>query len=154
MALKLRKLSYALGAEVCGIDVAAPMSEAAFGEIYRAFLDPAALCKWIAPAGYTCTVHHLDAKVGGTFKMSFHNFSTGDGHSFGGEYRELVPNELVRYTDKFDDPNLKGEMQVTVFIKQVSCGTELNIVQEGIPEAIPPEMCLSPNTEMRPLKNT
>jgi uncharacterized protein YndB with AHSA1/START domain len=110
-------------------------------KIYRAFLNPDAMSKWIPPYGFTCKVHHMDARVGGTFKMSFENFSTGSGHSFGGSYLELVPSELIRYTDKFDDPNLPGEMQVTVRIKQVSCGSELTIVQEGIPEVIPPEMC-------------
>jgi len=110
-------------------------------KIYRAFLNADAMCKWLPPYGFTCHVDHLDAKVGGTFKMSFQNFSTGNAHSFGGEYRELVPNELIRYVDKFDDPNLPGEMQVTVSLKQVLCGTELNVVQEGIPEAIPVEMC-------------
>ncbi len=99
------------------------------------------MSKWLPPFGFTCQVHHLDARVGGTFKMSFENFSTGNGHSFGGKYLELVPNELIRYTDKFDDPNLPGEMQVTVSIKPVSCGSELAIVQEGIPEIIPLEMC-------------
>ena len=110
-------------------------------KIYRAFLNSSAMSKWLPPFGFTCKVHHLDAKVGGTFKMSFENFSTGNGHSFGGEYLELVPNELIRYTDKFDDPNLPGEMQVTVSIKPVSCGSELAIVQEGIPEVIPLGMC-------------
>jgi uncharacterized protein YndB with AHSA1/START domain len=110
-------------------------------KIYRAFLNPDAMSKWIPPYGFTCKVHHMDARVGGTFKMSFENFSTGSGHSFGGSYLELVPSELIRYTDKFDDPNLPGEMQVTVRIRQVSCGSELTIVQEGIPEVIPPEMC-------------
>jgi uncharacterized protein YndB with AHSA1/START domain len=110
-------------------------------KVYRAFLEPHALAKWIPPYGFTCTVHSLDARVGGTFKMSFTNFSTGNGHSFGGEYHELVPNELLRYTDKFDDPNLPGTMQVTVTLKAVSCGTELNVVQEGIPSVIPVEMC-------------
>ena len=110
-------------------------------KVYRAFLDAAAMAKWIPPYGFTCTVHHMDAKVGGTFKMSFTNFSTGNGHSFGGEYLELVPHELLRYTDKFDDPNLPGVMQVTVSLKPVLCGTEVNITQEGIPEVIPVEMC-------------
>ena len=110
-------------------------------KIYRAFLDADAIAKWIPPYGFTCKVHHMDATVGGTFKMSFSNFSTGHGHSFGGEYLELVPNELIRYTDKFDDPNLPGEMRVTVAIKQVLCGSELTIVQEGVPEVIPVEMC-------------
>lgn len=109
--------------------------------VYRAFLDAAALAKWLPPYGFTCTVHHFEPKVGGTFKMSFSNFTSGNGHSFGGEYLELVPNERLRYTDKFDDPNLPGEIQVTVNLKKVSCGTELNIVQEGIPEVIPVEMC-------------
>ena len=99
------------------------------------------MAKWIPPYGFTCKVHHFDARVGGSYKMSFTNFSSGKGHSFGGEYRELVPNERIRYTDKFDDPNLPGEMQTTVTLKQVSCGTELSIVQEGIPAAIPTEMC-------------
>ena len=110
-------------------------------KIYRAFLDPAAMAKWIAPYGFTCTVHHMDAKVGGTFKMSFQNFSNGQEHAFGGEYLELVPGQLLRYTDKFDDPNLPGELQVTVSLKPVACGTELNVVQSGIPEVIPVEMC-------------
>jgi uncharacterized protein YndB with AHSA1/START domain len=109
--------------------------------VYRAFLEPEAMAKWLPPHGFTCTVHHMDAKVGGTYKMSFTNFGTGNGHSFGGEYRELVPNEKIRYTDSFDDPNLPGEMQTTVTLKQVACGTELSIVQEGLPEAIPVEMC-------------
>jgi uncharacterized protein YndB with AHSA1/START domain len=110
-------------------------------KVYRAFLDAGAMAKWIPPHGFTCTVHHMDARVGGTFKMSFQNFSTGNGQSFGGEYRELLPGERIRYTDKFDDPNLPGEMQVTVSLKQVSCGTDLAIVQEGMPEVIPLEMC-------------
>ena len=110
-------------------------------KIYRAFLDAAAIAKWLPPYGFTCTVHHMDAKVGGTFKMSFENFSTGSGHSFGGEYLELVPSELIRYTDKFDDPNLTGELQVTVSLKAVMCGTELSVVQSGIPAVIPVEMC-------------
>ena len=110
-------------------------------KVYRAFLDAGAMGKWLPPYGFTCTVHHLEAKVGGTFKMSFHNFSTGNGHSFGGEYLELIPGELVRYTDRFDDPNLPGELQVTVSLKPVLCGTELGIVQDGIPDAIPLEMC-------------
>ena len=110
-------------------------------KVYRAFLEADAMIKWIPPFGFTCKVHHMDARVGGTFKMSFHNFSAGHGHSFGGEYRELIQSELIRYTDKFDDPNLSGEMLVTVILKQVSCGTELSVVQEGIPEVIPLEMC-------------
>lgn len=109
--------------------------------VYRAFLEADAMAKWLPPYGFTCKVHHLDAKVGGTYRMSFTNFSTGKGHSFGGEYRELVPVERIHYVDKFDDPNLPGEMRVTVSLRQVSCGTELNIVQEGIPEVIPVEMC-------------
>jgi uncharacterized protein YndB with AHSA1/START domain len=109
--------------------------------VYRAFLDPAALCKWLPPNGFTCTVHHMDAKVGGTHKMSFTNFSSGNQHSFGGTYVELVPGERIRYTDRFDDPNLPGQMQVTITLKKVSVGTELNIVQEGVPAAIPPEAC-------------
>ena len=99
--------------------------------VYRAFLDADAMAKWLPPYGFTCKVHHMDAKVGGTYKMSFTNFSSGHGHSFGGEYRELVPYELIRYADRFDDPSLPGEMQTTLSLKQVSCGTELNIVQEG-----------------------
>lgn len=109
--------------------------------VYRAFLDAGALAKWLPPYGFTCKVHHLEAKVGGTFKMSFSNFNTGSGHSFGGEYLELVPDEKIRYTDKFDDPNLSGEIQVTVTLSKVLCGTEINIVQAGIPEAIPVDMC-------------
>ena len=109
--------------------------------IYRAFLDADALAKWLPPYGFTCKVHHMDATVGGTFKMSFHNFSTGNGHSFGGEYLELVPNSLIRYTDRFDDSQLPGEMRTTITLRQVSCGTELDVVQEGIPSAIPTEMC-------------
>jgi uncharacterized protein YndB with AHSA1/START domain len=110
-------------------------------KVYKAFLDPAAMCKWLPPNGFTGTMHHLDAKVGGTFKMSFTNFSNGQSHSFGGEFLELVPGELLRYTDKFDDPNMPGEIQVTVNLKKVFCGTELNIVQAGVPDVIPPEMC-------------
>lgn len=109
--------------------------------VYRAFLDAGALAKWLPPYGFTCQVQHLEARVGGGFRMSFTNFTTGNGHSFGGEYLELVLNERIRYTDKFDDPNLPGEMRVTVSLTRVSCGTELNIVQEGIPEVIPVEMC-------------
>ena len=109
--------------------------------IYRAFLDADAIAKWLPPYGFTCKVHHMDANVGGTYKMSFTNFTTGQGHSFGGEYRELVPSEIIRYTDRFDDPGLPGEMQTTVSLRQVSCGTELTVVQEGLPEAIPLEMC-------------
>jgi len=110
-------------------------------KVYRAFIEADALAKWLPPNGFTCTVHHLDAKVGGSFRMSFRNFTTGKSHSFGGQYLELVPGERLRYTDKFDDPNLPGEIQVTVTLKEVSCGTEINIVQEGIPDVIPVEMC-------------
>ena len=109
--------------------------------VYRAFLDPDAKAKWLPPNGFTGKVHHMDARVGGSYKMSFTNFTTGSSHSFGGKYVELVPNELLRYTDTFDDPNLPGEMNVTVNLKQVSVGTELNITQEGIPDAIPVEAC-------------
>ncbi len=109
--------------------------------VYRAFLDRDALVKWMAPNGFTAQVHELDARVGGKYRMSFTNFTTGNGHSFGGEYLELVPNERIRYTDKFDDPNLPGEMQVTVILTTVLCGTEISIEQEGIPEMIPVEMC-------------
>ena len=109
--------------------------------VYRAFLDADAKVKWLPPNGYTGKVHHSDAKVGGSYKMSFTNFSTGKSHSFGGDYLELVPNERIRHTDRFDDPNLPGEMQVTVTLKKVSVGTDLNIVQEGVPEVIPPEAC-------------
>src|SRR3954466_2185815 len=110
-------------------------------KIYRAFIEPDALAKWLPPNGFTCTVHHFDAKVGGTFKMSFRNFTTGASHSFSGEYVELVPHERLRYTDKFDDPNLPGLLQVMVTLRSVSVGTELNIVQEGVPDVIPPEAC-------------
>jgi len=109
--------------------------------IYRAFLNAEALAKWLPPNGFTGKVHHLKAEVGGSYRMSFTNFTTGHSHSFGGEYLELVPNERIRHTDKFDDPNLPGEMQVTVTLKQVSIGTEVNIVQEGIPAVIPTEAC-------------
>ena len=109
--------------------------------VYRAFLDGAAMTKWLPPNGFTGKVHHIDAKVGGTYKMSFTNFSTGKSHSFGGEYLELVPHELIRHTDRFDDPNLPGEMQTTITLKKVFCGTELNIVQEGVPDVIPAEAC-------------
>jgi uncharacterized protein YndB with AHSA1/START domain len=109
--------------------------------IYRAFMDADAMAKWLPPYGFTCKVQHMDAKVGGTYKMSFTNFTTGHSQSFGGEYRELVPFETIRYTDRFDDPNLPGEMQTTLTLKQVSCGTELKVEQEGVPEAIPLEMC-------------
>ena len=109
--------------------------------VYRAFLDSAALAKWLPPNGFTCTVHHMDAKVGGSFKMSFTNFTSGKSHSFGGEYLELVPNECIRYTDRFDDPNLPGVIQVAITLKSVSCGTELSVVQEGVPSVIPAEAC-------------
>jgi uncharacterized protein YndB with AHSA1/START domain len=110
-------------------------------KVFKAFVTADALAKWLPPFGFTCKVHHLEAKVGGTFKMSFHNFSSGNGHSFGGEYLELVPGALIRYNDKFDDANLPGEMQVTVTLKAVSCGTDVSIVQAGIPDVIPVEMC-------------
>ncbi len=109
--------------------------------VYRAFLDPDAMVKWLPPNGFTAKVHHMDAKVGGSHKMSFTNFTSGKSHSFGGRYLELTPHERIRYTDKFDDTNLSGEMQVTVSLKKVSCGTELNVIQEGVPEMIPPEAC-------------
>lgn len=109
--------------------------------LYRAFLEPAAMVKWLPPHGFTATVHHLEAKEGGTFRMSFANFASGKSHSFGGRYVELVPFERIRYTDRFDDPNLPGEMQVTVGLRAVSCGTELHIEQSGIPEMIPAVSC-------------
>jgi uncharacterized protein YndB with AHSA1/START domain len=109
--------------------------------VYRAFLDPDAMAKWLPPHGFTGKVHHLKAEVGGTYKMSFTNFTTGSSHSFGGEFLELVPNERIRHTDQFDDPNLAGRMQTTVSLKKVSVGTELTVVQEGIPRAIPTEAC-------------
>ncbi len=109
--------------------------------IYRAFLDADAMAKWLPPNGFTGKVHHLEAKVGGRYRMSFCNFTTGQNHSFGGEYLELVENERIRHTDRFDDPNLPGEMQTTVTLRPVFCGTEVNIVQEGIPAPIPPEAC-------------
>jgi uncharacterized protein YndB with AHSA1/START domain len=110
-------------------------------KVYRAFIEPDAMAKWLPPNGYACTVHQMDAKVGGTYRMSFRNFTTGQRHSFGGKYVELVPNERLRYTDKFDDPNMPGEMTVTVTLKKVLVGTELSIVQEGVPDVIPPEAC-------------
>src|SRR5262249_10767638 len=110
-------------------------------KVYRAFLDADAMTKWLPPNGFTGKVHRLDAKVGGTYKMSFTNFTTGRSHSFGGEYLELVPHERIRHTDRFDDPNLPGEMSTTITLKRVSCGTELNVVQEGLPDVIPPEAC-------------
>jgi uncharacterized protein YndB with AHSA1/START domain len=109
--------------------------------IYRAFLDAEAMAKWLPPNGFTGKVHHLDARVGGTYKMSFTNFTSGKSHSFGGEYLELVPNERIRHTDRFDDPNLVGEMQVAVTLKQVSVGTDVTIVQDGVPDVIPAEAC-------------
>src|SRR5262249_38130113 len=109
--------------------------------IYRAFLDADAMVKWLPPNGFTGKVHHMDPKVGGTFKMSFTNFTTSKSHSFGGQYLELTPHERLRYTDNFDDPNLPGEIRVTVTLKKVSCGTEVNIVQEGVPDVIPAEAC-------------
>ena len=109
--------------------------------VYRAFIDASALSKWLPPGGFTCQVHHLEPTVGGTYKMAFTNFSTGKSQAFGGEYVELTPNERIRYTDRFDDPNLPGEMQTTITFKKVSVGTELNIVQEGVPAAIPAEAC-------------
>ena len=110
-------------------------------KIYRAFLEPDAFAKWLPPNGFACTVHHLEPKIGGTFKMSFRNFTTGASHAFGGEYLELVPHQRLRYTNFFDDPNLPGEMQVTVNLKKVMVGTEVNIEQAGIPDLIPPEAC-------------
>jgi uncharacterized protein YndB with AHSA1/START domain len=110
-------------------------------KVYRAFLEADAMAKWLPPYGFTCSVQHLQAAVGGSFRMSFRNFSTGNSHSFGGDYLELVPNQRIRYTDKFDDPNLPGVLEVTVTLKPVICGTELSVVQDGIPAAIPLEMC-------------
>jgi uncharacterized protein YndB with AHSA1/START domain len=110
--------------------------------VYRAFLDPDAKVKWLPPHGFTGKVHHIDPRVGGSYKMSFTNFTSGKSHSFGGEYLELVPNELLRWTDRFDDPNLPGEMQITVRLKTVSMGTEIDIVQEGIPDVIPADACV------------
>ena len=109
--------------------------------VYRAFLDAAALCKWLPPHGFTCTVHELDAKVGGKYRASFTAFGSGNSHSFGGEYLELVPGKRIVHTDRFDDPNLPGEMVTTITLVKVSCGTELHVTQEGVPSAIPPEMC-------------
>lgn len=109
--------------------------------VYRAFLDPDAMAKWVPPNGFTGKVHQMDARVGGSYKMSFTNFTTGKSHHFGGEYLELVPHERIRYTDKFEDPNLAGAMQVTISFKAVSCGTEVNITQEGVPDAIPADAC-------------
>ena len=109
--------------------------------VYPPFLEPDALAKWLPPYGFTCQVHHFEARVGGTYKMSFRNFGSGNSHSFGGEYVELVPAEKIRYTDRFDDPNLPGEMSATITFRKVSCGTEVSILQEGVPEVIPVEMC-------------
>jgi uncharacterized protein YndB with AHSA1/START domain len=109
--------------------------------VYRAFLDAAAMAKWLPPHGFTCTVHEMNARVGGTYRMSFTNFTTGNGHSFGGKYDELKQNERIRYTDKFEDPNMPGEMHVSITLRPVSCGTNLEIVQEGLPEVIPVEQC-------------
>lgn len=109
--------------------------------VYRAFLEPAAMAKWLPPYGFTCTVHHMEAKVGGTYKMSFTNFGAGQGHSFGGQYLELAPGEKIVYTSQFDNPHLPGQMRTTVTLKTVSCGTEMSVVQEGVPEVIPVEMC-------------
>ncbi|MBP1846779.1 uncharacterized protein YndB with AHSA1/START domain [Rhizobium petrolearium] len=110
-------------------------------KVYRAFIEADALAKWLPPNGFTCTVHHFESTVGGKFKMSFRNFTTGNSHSFGGEYLDLVPGERVRYTDRFDDPNLPGEMDVTVTLKKVSVGTEMDITQAGVPDVIPAEAC-------------
>jgi uncharacterized protein YndB with AHSA1/START domain len=110
-------------------------------KLYRAFVEADALARWLPPNGFTCTVHHLDARVGGTFKMSFRNFTSGNGHSFGGSFLELVPGQKVRYTDKFDDPNLPGEIMTTITLREVSVGTEMNVVQENLPDAIPVEAC-------------
>lgn len=110
-------------------------------KVYRAFIEPDAMAKWLPPNGFTCTVHHMESKVGGSYRMSFRNFTTGNAHTFGGKYVELVPHERLRYTDKFDDPNLPGEIQVTVTLRKVSVGTEVHIVQEGLPDVIPVESC-------------
>jgi uncharacterized protein YndB with AHSA1/START domain len=110
-------------------------------KLYRAFLDPDAMAKWLPPNGFTCKVHHAEPRVNGSYKMSFTNFTTGQSHSFGGTYIELVPGELIRYTDRFDDPNLPGDVQVTVRLKKVSVGTDLTVVQEGVPDVIPAEAC-------------
>lgn len=110
-------------------------------KVYRAFLEPDAMAKWISPDGFTCTVHHMEAKAGGTYRMSFRNFTTGQSHAFGGKYLELVPNERLRYSDKFEDPNMPGEITVTITLKAVSVGTEIHITQEGLPEIIPLEGC-------------
>ena len=109
--------------------------------VYRAFVEPDAKARWLPPYGFTCTVHHMEARVGGTYRMSFRNFGSGNSHAWTGEFLELVPSTTIRYADRFEDPNLPGQMQVTVTLKQVACGTDLSIVQEGIPEVIPTEMC-------------
>ena len=114
---------------------------AAPDKVYRAFVEPVAMAKWIPPYGFSCTVHHMDVRVGGTFRMTFHNFSTGGADSFGGDYLEVVPGERLRYTDRFDNPQLPGTLEVLVTFKAVICGTELEVIQSGIPEAIPLEMC-------------
>jgi uncharacterized protein YndB with AHSA1/START domain len=110
-------------------------------KVYRAFLEPDAMAKWLPPDGFTCTVHHMEPKVGGTYRMSFRNFTSGHSHSFGGHYVELAPGECLRYTDRFEDPSLPGEIRVTVTLRRVSVGTELSIVQEGLPDVIPAEAC-------------
>jgi uncharacterized protein YndB with AHSA1/START domain len=115
--------------------------KAAPERVYRAFTDADAMAKWLPPNGFTCKVHKMEAKVGGGYRMSFTNFTSGKSHAFGGTYQEMVPNERIRYTDKFEDPNLPGEMKTTITMRKVSCGTEVNVVQEGVPEAIPPEQC-------------
>jgi len=115
--------------------------KAAPEKIYKAFIDADAQAKWLPPNGFTCKVYHMDSKVGGTYRMSFTNFATGKSHSFGGKYLELIPNEYIRYSDQFEDPNLPGEMVTTVTIKHVSCGSDVTFVQENVPEVIPPEMC-------------
>ena len=115
--------------------------KAAPERVYRAFLEPEAIAKWLPPYGFTCTVHQMNACVGGSYRMSFTNFGTGNGHAFGGEYQELVPHEKIRYTDRFEDPNLDGAMETTVTLAGVSCGTDLRIVQTGVPEMIPVELC-------------
>ena len=115
--------------------------EASPEKVYRAFTQPLAIASWLPPYGFLCTVHEMNVKVEGSFKMSFHNFSTGNGHSFGGKYLEIKPNEFIKYTDKFDDPNLPGEMVTSVWLKKVSVGTEIKVVQENIPSVIPVEMC-------------
>ena len=124
-----------------GVPKLKALAQAPPQRVYMAFLDPNAMAKWLPPYGFTCKVHHVEAKAGSTHKASFTNFTTGKSHSFGGKYLELRPNELIRYTDKFGDPNLPGEMQVTVTLKKVTCGTELTVVREGLPDVIPPDAC-------------